>query len=674
MIIDLNWLKNIINKGSFDGGSIVSSLTSQGLEVDSYDEINDVIDISITPNRGDCFSHLGIARELTASENYFFDAYNYIKHPLDIVNYKKDSVNHFGAKSFYTATLTNIDNNFESQGFKAIRETLKKCGLRSISPIVDITNYVMMLTGQPMHAYDVNFLDGPLQSKLNNADVSIKLLDNNVYEIDRSFLVISDNKKIVGLAGIMGGHNTEVSVKTKAIVLETANFDVEIIRGKARKLGLHTEASLRFERHVDESMTQLAFEHAVYLIKELCNAELDSATSWSKPMTENLVSLSILELNKCLGLTLDPTVITSILNNLGFLSHSTALDELTIAVPSWRNDIAIPEDLYEEVARMYGYDNIPVNNESTGSIVKPATSSFGDEIRALLSAYGYSECVNLTLTSEAIEELTNSNGPYIRVDNPISTDLGLLRSNLASTLLPNAAHNIKNVIMPINHYEMGTVFNYAENNKLDEHESLAVISNVPKNKFTHYQDIVVKDVINQILNEIICKHTLRSVSLKEINHKLFAMNNGYEVIINDNVIGIIGMISRNINQFFNIDDELYYLEINVDLIDSLNKKIEYKAFSRLPSVRRDISFFALDSLRFDQISNALNKANIAILSDFFIFDIYIPKKQKNYKKSMGLALILHNESSTLLDSEIDSAVANAVSTLEKAFAITLKGS
>jgi phenylalanyl-tRNA synthetase beta chain len=670
--ISLNWLLHILNDPNLIDEKIAQALTSQGLEVEFIDSVNRFIDVSLTPNRGDCFSHIGIARELSASSN-FFDSYKYIENQLVSIDYDVDLEPHQGVQSFYTATLSNVSNNIDISKLGFIHQCLEGCGVRSISPIVDITNYIMMLTGQPIHAYDEALLDGPIQAKINSRVQDITLIDDKKYQINQSFLTIVDSSKIIGLAGIMGGLNSSVSKDTSSIVLESANFSPEFIRGRARSLGLHTEASLRFERLVDPKMTRFALEHAMYLLSDICGAKVKHATYSGQAINQTLVSLPINLINSLLGLSLDTAQIVSILSKLGFSVTPSDAGELSVTVPSWRNDIDIAEDLCEEIARMYGYDNIPINKKALGSLVTSTKNNPVDIIRDKLSAYGFSECVNLTLTSETIEDLINPDNIKIKLDNPITTDLSLMRSSIASTLLPRVAHNLNNVLMPINLFEIGTIFSNKEE-KIIEHESIGIISVVPKRKYSTLKDQDIKNIINQMIKLASIEFTLENITYNQIDNELFVAKNGFQLSINGLIIGIVGKTSGKINKYFSINDESYYCELDLLALSSLSQTQCFNMFSRLAEVRRDLSLVVPPNLRFEQISDRIINAKILNLKDFYLFDLYESSKLNNTKKSMGLALILHQESSTLVDNDIDMAVEEVVNTLESAFGITLRGS
>jgi phenylalanyl-tRNA synthetase beta chain len=670
--ISLDWLSHILSDPNMTDEKIARSLTSQGLEVEQIDSKNRFIDVSLTPNRGDCFSHIGIARELAAT-NHYFDGYKYLENQSVTIDYDIDLGPHEGIKSFYTATLSNFINDVDISKLFFIHQCLETCGIRSISPIVDITNYVMMLTGQPLHAYDAALIDGPIKSKVNTKTQDIVLIDGKKYEVNDSFLTIVDSSKVIGLAGIMGGLNSSVSKDTSSIIVESGNFAPEFIRGRARSLGLHTEASLRFERLVDPRMTRFALDHAIYLLSDICHAKVDRATFSGQIENNQLVKIPVNLINSLLGLSLDQEEINLILSRLGFDVTPLSLEELSVSIPSWRNDISIPEDLCEEIARMYGYDNIPINKQALGSLVKSSKNDPVDTIRDKLSAFGFSECVNLTFTSEAIEKVINPNNALIKLENPITAELSLMRSSIASTLLPRAVYNLNNTLIPVSLFEIGTVFS-KDNERIIERESIGIFSVIPKRRYSILTDQNIKIILNQMVRLVTIEFTLENVIYEQIDHELFVANNGFKLTINDLIIGIVGKTSGVINQFFGINEESYYCELDLLALSQLSQDKHFNIFSRLADVRRDLSLIVPPNLRFEQISDQLNKIKISNLKDFYLFDLYELNKSNNYKKSMGLALILHQESSTLVDIDIDIAVEEVVKTLESTLGITLRGS
>lgn len=663
MNINLNYIKSVFEIDFFPK-SVSDQLTNLGLEVESFDKKANILDIAITPNRGDCFSHLGIARELSINTS---KSKNLLKNIIlsKKVRFKKSTKKHIGVNCFYSAEISLKTNNSVSSEYSKIKNFLVSLGHRSINPVVDITNYVMLLLGQPMHAYDAQKVTGEITSAINKSKTELTLIDNKNYLIDKSFLTIRDDKNILGLAGIMGGKFSEVSKKTSTIILESANFNASFIRGKTRMLNLNSDASMRFEREVDVNITKLAFLHAIYLLEKICGAEVNIANQFeiNSPLTKIIFNPD--DANNQLGTNIKKAEILRILKNIGVtLRQKGKVYEASI--PSWRNDIKIEADLIEEVARVYGYNKIDIDSNQPASKFVYTNQSIEklQNIRRILINYGFNECKNLSLVSNTLANQYYKNP--IQIINPINKEFDTLRPSILLSLIKNAEYNSKNVLRPLKIFEQGTIFN-TNKKKTNESHSLAAIIGIQKEKYSIFNHSEV--ILNQLLINVFKVFTLNNHTLELSNHPLFDSDNSYCIHLNNKEIGYIGVISPSILNDKRIN--LLGFELNIASLLGVDKPLKYKSISRFPSVRRDISIQCGPDVSVHHILNTIDSLGNTILQERFIFD-YFEDKSKKGKKSIGLGLILQSKSSSLLDNEIDLFISNLKELLKKSHNIEYK--
>jgi len=663
MYINLNYIKTVFNI-DYVPKNVSDQLTNLGLEVESFDRKANILDIAITPNRGDCFSHLGIARELSLSTK---KSENLLKNIIlsKKVKFKQSEKKHLGAHSFFSAVIKLKTNHSASSEYRKIKNFLVSLGHRSINPVVDITNYVMLLLGQPLHAYDADKVTGEITSVINKSNTELTLLDNNNYLIDKSFLTIRDDKNILGLAGIMGGKSSEVSNKTLNIVLESANFNSSFIRGKARMLNLTSDASIRFEREIDGDMTKIAFLHAIYLLEKICGAEVLLANRYEKKLPIRKIIFDPEGVNKQLGTNIKKTEILRILKNIG-VTLNMKRNVYEAQIPSWRNDINIEADLIEEIARVYGYNKIEIDRSQavTKFVFNNKNFERSQNIRKIVITHGFNECKNLSLVNYTLANKFFKNS--VQIINPINKEFDTLRPSLLLSLTKNAEYNSKNVLRPLKIFEQGTVFNTYKNT-INESQSLAAIIGIQKEKYSIFNHNKV--LLNQLLINVLKVFTLRNHTLKLSDHPLFESDNCYSIYLNNQQIGHIGAISPIF--FDDIRINLLGFELNVSSLSKINKPLKYEPISRFPSVRRDISIQCGPDVSIHQLLKTIDTMSNTILQERFIFDYYKDKSKKD-KKSIGLGLILQSKSSSLLDNEIDLFISNLKELLKKSHNIEYK--
>ena len=465
-----NWLKEFVDFKVSDE-ELCEQLTMLGLEVDNYKPYESkltgkdaIIKLDLTPNRGDCFSILGIAREVAAANN--------LSLTLPKINNIKNSV-----KSSLTVSVCNeapryvgryiAGVNLKKKVHPLIKERLKLSDTKVIDPIVDITNYVLLELGQPLHAFDANKLEGNLQVRFAKEKEKITLLDENKIWLDEKSLVIADQKKPVALAGIMGGLETGISNKTKSIYLESAFFTPTAIRGRARKFSIQTDASTRFERGVDFKLQVLAIQRASSLINETLGGDFSPIQEFirksSIPKNKDII-LNINNLNKILGTNLSKSTVKRGLTSLG-LKNSVSNNNLKVKVPSWRFDLKIEADLIEEIARLVGYNNIP--QVSLSRKIRTSGDTLHSSIRKTFQSMGYNEVITYSFIDQSLAELVgDKKKQLIFVENPISQNMNVMRTSLLPGLLDTLSYNMNQGSESLKIFEIGSVFSKKGSNTL----------------------------------------------------------------------------------------------------------------------------------------------------------------------------------------------------------------
>ena len=457
-----NWLRDFIDI-DLSTEDICYQLTMAGIEVDSYENIksritgNDsIIKLDITPNRGDCFSVLGVARELAAINNVK------LKVPK-IPNIKSTfedsiSVNVCAEGPIYCGrTVRNF--NMNSVTLPLIAERLRLSDQKLIDPVVDITNYILLELGQPLHAFDRDKLTGDISVRLAKKKEHLTLLDDQELVLDDTCLVISDDKSAVAFAGIMGGKDTSVTPSTSSIFLESAYFKPSIIRGKARRFGFQTDASLRFERGIDYEIQEIALNRATSLLTETVGGEVSSILSDSRAKElpkHKRINVNIERTNKILGTTISNASAKKYFNSLGLSPENTKSGNISVLSPSWRYDINIEADLVEELARMEGYDSLP--KESLSPVYKKQIQSNESHLRNSLVSRGFNEIVSYAFISKEDHDLFGQKQKTLDVANPLSQNMSVMRTNLASGLVNTFLYNLNHGQENQRLFEIGNTF------------------------------------------------------------------------------------------------------------------------------------------------------------------------------------------------------------------------
>ncbi|WP_150464638.1 phenylalanine--tRNA ligase subunit beta [Francisella sp. XLW-1] len=639
-----------------------------GKDMNEYLNLDDnIIEVDLTPNRADCLSVYGIAREVSALTKTQLKDIEIKATEVSLEDTKDVQILADDAcKSYLGCIIKNVNNKVQTPLW--IVEKLRRSGVGSISFFVDVTNYVMLLTGQPMHAFDLDKLEGGINVRYANDNEKLTLLDETQVKLQSDTLVIADDKKALAIAGVMGGLDSSITDSTTNIFLESAHFVPEKIAGKARKYNLHTDSSHRFERGVDPKLPQDAMQIAINLIVEIAGGEVApiSGVEDSESIDKTTpINLCINKLNRVLGTQFTIEYVAEVLTNLHM--QVTKIDECCLEVipPSYRFDMEIPEDLIEEVARVYGYSNLPetMPKYQASKINISETKQPIDTLNARLVDRGYHEAINYSFIDPKFDEFFFEE-KGIAIQNPISQDLSIMRQSLIPGLINSFKANTARQQNRIRIFEKGACFKL-ENNQRVQFDRIAGLAygDLLNPNWSNTKKVDFFDVKADI--EGLCADVINlSFEVCDDVNWLHPGQSAY-ILANGEKIGVIGVIHPSVLKTFQIKAKAPVV-FELDLAVLTNKKIpSFEKISKYPSVSRDISFLVDKSVLAGDIIKAINDLNISILKDVNIFDIY--ESEENARKSIALSMLFQDNDKTLDDIIINQAVDSALSILINKF-------
>ncbi len=660
-----------------DGILSLASDAPVGQAITDYLNLPDaVIDLDLTPNRGDCFSVLGIARDVSALTGASLkddsvppvDATIADVHPVQI-DFPE------GCPNFAGRVIRNIDPAAMSPLWMA--ERLRRSGLRPIHPVVDITNYIMLEYGQPLHAYDLQFVNGPIRPRMSEKGEKVTLLDEKEVTLDANTLVISDDSGAIGIAGIMGGLSTAVSGKTTDVFFEAAFWPQDFIAGRARSYGLHTDASLRFERGVDPQGQGRAVERATSLLLEISGGDAGPLVLQTAddhlPSRETIV-LRRARLEKLLGVKIDDETVTDILQRLG-LSIEITDEGWSVTAPSFRFDIAIEVDLIEEIARIYGYDAIPETTaiaEMPLETVSESQIEF-EQVAATLVARDYQEVVSYSFVDAESNTALCGVESELVLSNPISSEMSVMRSTLWPGMLTAAAANASRQQDRIRLFEFGKSFHGALGNHTEvvRIAGLATGSSLPeqwgaKSQFIDFFDI--KSDVSALLRLAVDELSVQFVAAE---HPALQPGQTANILRGDSLVGTIGKLHPRHAKAFDIKRDVFLFELNAMVALGSAAPVA-SPVSKFPSIRRDIAVIVDDKISSQELVSAVASVAPDLISTVRIFDIYKGPGIEAGRKSVALGLILQETSRTLTDDDADATMTAAVRKLKEKFAAELR--
>ncbi|HZW39816.1 MAG TPA: phenylalanine--tRNA ligase subunit beta [Ignavibacteriaceae bacterium] len=657
----------------------------EGTKITDALNLNDVVfEVAITPNRPDALSHIGVARDLTAifNKKLLIPEVKLNTIDEDINSAASIEVNDKLNCPRYTAIVVKDVTIKESPDW--LKTRLTKIGLRPINNVVDITNYVMHEVGQPLHAFDLDTLAGKkIVVKHYDQETKFTTLDSKERKLEAGSLYICDGEKPVGIAGVMGGENSEITNKTKNILIESAYFNPSSIRKTAKDTGISTDASYRFERGSNPNITRWACERAAELIGSLGEGKILKGVIDVYPdkILPKQIEIRYSRVEKVLGYKISNEKIKTILKNLEFKIVSEDENSLTVEVPTFRPDVEREIDIIEEAARINGYDNIPEVSKITVTLSKKFDASeFADKTRMTSSALGLFEMINNPLQNDKTASLIGSKVPML---NPQSLDMAYLRTSLIPGALNTIAKNInvgeKNVYL----FEIGNVFNkkidgdiksfndFTETTKfliiISGKESLKSWQNVEKD----IDIFSLKSIVNSYLYDVGLGDEFADIYNIEEN-TIFDLY--YNKKLKTEVIGEGGRVNKQTLKQFDIDQDVYCFEFNIDLLKMIEKKPKkYQEPLKYPKVLRDFAFVFDKSILYDNIVNFIKQEGSGLLKSVELFDIFESESLGKDTRSLAFSLEYYSEERTLKEDEVEKAFSSLIDKITKKFNAKLRG-
>lgn len=639
-----------------------------GEDAISYLKLDDeVIDFELTSNRGDLLSILGMAHEIGA----LYDRkvkdidLSFTENNEDINKIFKLDVQTEACPLFLVKKVENITIK-ESPDF--IKNRLIASGIRPINNVVDISNYVMLETGQPLHFYDSNRLGNEIIVRMANDNEELVTLDNQKRILSSSDIVISNTNNAVGLAGVMGGLTTEIEEDTKNIIIEAAIFDPILVRKTSKKI-LRSEASNRFEKGLDPKRTYMAILRSCNLLEKYADATIvGGLVEYNHiDMNDKKISVTYEKINSILGINIDKNIVLNIFTRLGF-TYEDKGNTVTVTVPTRRCDINIQEDLIEEVGRIYGIDNIV--GKQMVLPVKPGNINKNNRlIRNKLADMGLNETLSYALISENdINKYTTDSFELVKLMDPMSEDRNTLRYSLLPSLMNiyqyNKARGNKNVCI----YEIGKGFGKVEEEYIEENK-LAVLMTGEYNLGLNTKKVnfyIIKGILEELL-EYLGYQNRYSLVINDLPKELHPGQSA-SIILNNVKIGIIGKVHPNTTK-----DDIYVMEINLDKLFSFRvKEMQYKEISKFPAINKDLAFIVDKKIPAIEIVNAIKKSGGRLLTNINIFDVYEGENIGDNEKSIAFSLSFQDNNKTLNDEEVMTVFNNIISDVCKKLSVKLR--
>lgn len=655
-----------------DGLLLLPEDAPVGADFRSYYGLDDhILTLSLTPNRADCLGMFGVAREVAAITNVGLNSREINSVASEIDDNLTVHVAAPEACPLYCGRIIR-DINLDVLTPLWIAQRLERSGIRSINPVVDITNYVLLETGQPMHAFNLTQITGALQVRYAFSHEKIQLLNGNEIDLNSDMLLITDAHKPLALAGIMGGLNSGVTQGTKDIFLESAFFVPAAISGKSFCLGFSSDSAYRFERGVDFAATRSALERATYLIQTICGGKAGPVTEVRHQLPpRSAVNVRTERIKRVLGIDISEQQITDYFKRLGF-EFSVKEGTSNVTPPTYRFDLAIEEDFIEELARIYGYDHIPAYFPLTNMAMLPASEAKCSpmEIKQLLIARDYQEVINYAFVDAEWELDFVGNSKPVTLKNPIASQMSVMRSTLIGGLISNLQFNLNRKQTRVRLFEMGCCFIRDDVNDCKQMEKLAGLSygdiaseqwGIPARNVDFYD--VKADI------EVLCRN--QTINFKTFAHPALHPGKSAEIYIEDKPIGWLGELHPRWQKKYGLQKNAILFEMSLESLIPKSLPVA-KEISRFPLVRRDIAIIVESDVSAYSLLAGMYAERSAIVADISLFDIYRGKGMEATKKSLAFRVLLQDTEKTLTDEEADFAVINLIKILENKFGATLR--
>lgn len=638
-----------------------------GADLRDYLGLDDaILEVDLTPNRADCLSLAGIAREtalLTGRPLHVPDI-----DPVPAAQSARLAID-IQAPAACPRYAGRVIQGVNPQAATPLwlKERLRRSGIRSISPLVDVTNYVLIELGQPMHAFDLAKLDGGIVVRMAQAGEALTLLDGQTVTLDPDVLVIADQRAAQAMAGVMGGEGSAVSDATTDIFLESAFFAPEAIAGRARRHGLHTDSSHRFERGVDPALQVRALERATQLVLDICGGRPGPVVDIESEAGQErqAISLRAARIERLLGAQIAEEEVDGILDRLGCRVHPVA-GGWQVTPPSFRFDLAIEADLIEEIARVHGYDNLPSRAHPYAPAIRPEPEArvAVDRLRELLVDRGYQEAITFSFVDPAMEALFAPAAEPLRLANPISSELAVMRSTLWAGLVKAVQHNLNRQQDRVRLFETGLSF-VGQGEALMQTPQLAGIlcgDVLPEQWGAPARPADFFDLKGDVEALLGLAHLGERVEYRVESHPALHPGQSARIHLDGRPIGWLGALHPVLEKTLDLGRRTFVFELELNEITK-GCVAKFEPLSKFPAIRRDIAVLVDEAVQASQLAAAIRACGIPELREFHVFDTYTGKGVPTGRKSLALGLILQDLSRTLTDDEVESIVKTVVARL-----------
>jgi len=641
----------------------LSADAAVGQSIREHLDLDDqLLTLKLTPNRSDCLSLFGIAREVSALSGASLA-------PLPKISFAAASAKKIAVKvaapeacpRYMARAITGLNAKAATPAWMVQR--LERCGLRSISAIVDVTNHVLLEMGQPLHAFDLMKLNGSIEVRFARAGEQLQVLNQQNVELQPDMLVIADDKGAVALAGVMGGADSAVDDATTDIFLESAFFVPSVIVGKSRKLGFGSDSSYRFERGVDFANTQVALDRATQLILDICGGQAGVVTEALAALpARNPVKLRTARVQRVLGVALDGKEIEQILSRLGMKMQQMG-EEFSVTPPSYRFDIVIEEDLIEEIARVHGYEKIePVPPQASMKILPLSeTQRSLPKLRQSLVLRDYQESINYAFVEEAWERDLCGNTAPIALKNPIASQMSVMRSSLLGGLLAALRTNLARQQTRVRLFELGGCF-ATENGGYVQQERVAGLAY--GSAMAEQWGSTVRNVdFYDVRGDVEALFAPRKLSFEAASHPASHPGRSARIMLDGRAVGWIGELHPQWQQQYDLPLSVIWFEVEQKALLQVGipKVVEV---SRFPLVRRDIAVLVDEAVTTQSLIQAMQAENAQNVVEIALFDLYRGKGVAEGKKSLAFRVLLQDTRKTLTDIEIEQSVLRLVTVLQ----------
>lgn len=690
-----------IGVGTSNDGIIVlnENIKPGTLASDYYNIKNDIIfEVDITPNRVEAASHFGIARDLAC----------FLKQNKNKYNLKKPDISDF--KTNFTDEIIKIEiedkekcprysglyikNVKVEESPDWLKEKLSSIGLRSINSVVDITNFVLHELGHPLHAFDADKIEGnKIIIKTEKEGTKFVTLDEIERTISSSDLMICDTKKPLCIAGVLGGSNSGVNNSTKNIFLECAYFNPTSVRKTARRHGINTDSSFRFERGVDPNDNEYILKRAALLIQDIAGGEIvgNIQDAYPTKIENKIINISYDKINNLIGKSIDKDHLKSIFESLEIIILTENNDELTLSIPTYRVDILRDVDVIEEILRIYGYNNIETDSfvKSNLSYKSRTDRSYDlqNVISHLLVGAGFYEILNNSLSSEKYYQLSESftHNNSVKLLNALSSDLNTIRQTLLFGGLESIAYNTNRKISEIKFFEFGNTYtqkntnqdkeNINELSKFSEGSKLSLwlMGDAFQNSWNYQTRNISFYDLKAIVENILHALKLRNNYSFEIG-KSDIYTNSLILSINNKQVGSLGIVHSKISKAFGILGDVFFAELDWDKLmkASSKKEVIFKETSKHPIVERDFALLVNKDVEFEKIKRLALNSDKKLIKDVVLFDVYEGENLPSGKKSYAIKFYLQNNDATLTDKQIDAIMQKIYKSIEKEIEVQLR--